>query len=488
MAGAGPLVDPLDLLLSNAEKDLHSFEQVLLRKEVAVPQDGQKALAKILQKVSQSARQAIREEASALGLNPQSDDKEALARRYQQFCVDLQELFLDYLRETDQAFFAPEIRWAIARVLKEMVPACKVVLRPCSQPVPRIQVFLNLERDLCRILFPEDPERLAGAADSPLFVFLSYPQIHARNPFFQTIIMSHEILHLRDEVRGLSRQLAGQVELKSVDFDALLQDLKRQPMLDATPSLPPVTIGERFGEDELRASISERWAKIISNWLAEITADLLAVRLFGPCYAVALADHSLANGVIDRDSDTHPCSRLRIGLILEELKQMGYGRHTTGVLGIASAQIRSIRELLAARPRRGANLLIYEKAKDYVHKARQRISERVRDDVGVDAYQAPAFHQEVGKLTELLEMGVPPGELLDLRAKTAEPAALRAIFNVAYTFQASRLDVLFDLLGAKTPESRIDSRSKLDELLLKAVELSEVSHAWKTAEKSGPEG
>jgi hypothetical protein len=479
----GDLSSPADLLLFSVERELHFFEQFLLRKEVAVPQPGQAALARILQSVSRQARQAMRQEMADLGDDPQPEDKQALALRYHQFLVDLQQSYLDYLRETDQSFSPPEIRLAITNVLGRVASGCKLVMNPCADPVPNISWSVNLEQYLCSLLIPDYSAPTPESSEEAVFVFLSYPQLHARDVFFQTIVISHEILHLRDHVRGLSQQLAGQINLAGADFSALVEDLRSQRILAATPSLPPITFGERFEEEQLKAFISAKWSEIMLNWLREVISDLLAVRLFGPCYIVAFSNHSLLSGVLAKHSDTHPSSRLRLELILAELRDMKYGRQQSGVLAVPTRQIQGIRGLLARPTPTTANLLIHQTAERYLRKARRQITELTRQEVGAETYLSSLFKQEVSSLIELLDIGVPPGELLDCSARTAHPAGLPAILNVAYVFQASHLTGFFDFVDAATPESRIESLSKLDELLLKALELSEVSLAWAAAEQ-----
>ena len=80
---------------------------------------------------------------------------------------------------------------------------------------------------------------------------VSYPQVHARNPFYHALILSHEALHVRDEIKRVSAKLASNFDLQPKDADEIVESLKKRPVLPATSLLPPVTLGERVTDPQL---------------------------------------------------------------------------------------------------------------------------------------------------------------------------------------------------------------------------------------------
>lgn len=120
------------------------------------------------------------------------------------------------------------------------------------------------------------------------FVFFNYPQAEGRNVFLHGILF-HELGHAIDWKKKISKKI-----IKAVNWPA--NNVLDDPLL-------PVTFG---------------------NWVEEIAADLIATQLWGPCVLFSSRLTSLAVGVMDADSHTHPSSRFRLQWILDHLNKMGY--------------------------------------------------------------------------------------------------------------------------------------------------------------------
>ena len=453
------------------------MEGVLQSKEVAVPQRGQKELIGSLRRVCGWIRHAFRAERSErAGASP--DHLVSLGSRYRLLIEEVQTEFLPYLVETDEAYCPPEIGMAVERLVRRTNANSVVVLHPSESRIPNIMAVLGLEAGYFRQLGTYAPSEAASAdKQGRLFVFLSYPQVMARSPLIHTIILSHEIEHLDDWKTGLSAELSSGMDLTSKDFEELVEDLGKLTIGGERGALPPLTVGELYEPDWITARVGERWIQVRDKWLAEIVSDLLAVRNFGPAYFFALGLWSLQVDAMYAHSDSHPCSRFRLTLMADELRSMGLTHYSAGALGTARAHFDQWNTLLEdPQPTQGE--LIHHIAERRVRHAFPQIREAVRRASAAGAALAADSKNEIEYAVKLLRHGAPPAEILQPSSRTLRPCPLAAIFNAYFIFQSAHLRDLYELLDAHSDEERREALLKLDKLILKAVEGSEVRRVW----------
>jgi hypothetical protein len=463
------------------------LEGVLQSKEVAVPQRGQKELIKSLLRICGWVRHAFRaERADQPGTSPEALIK--LGEFYRLLIGDVQSKFLPYLMETDEAYCPPEVGMAVGRLVRRIDTNSVVVLHPSESGILEIWAVADLEARFLRQLGAYAPPDAAPAGEEPrLFIFLSYPQVMAHSPLIHTIVLSHEIEHLEDWNTDLSAGLSSTMDLSSKDFEELVEDFGKLPIGGERGALPPLTVGELYGLDWIRARVGEMWSKLSDKWLAEIVSDLLAVRNFGPAYFFALGLWSLPAGVMYRHSDSHPCSRLRLGLMAQELRSMGLTYYSAGALGTARAHFDQWKTLLEG-PQPTQVELIHQVAEQYVRRAFPRIREAVRAASGAAAGLTMDKKDDIEYAVDLLKHGAPPAEVLEPSGHTLRPCPLAAIFNAYFIFQSAHLGDLYQLLDANTDEEKREALVKLDKLVLKAVEGSEVKRMWDDEAAAVPPG
>jgi hypothetical protein len=147
---------------------------------------------------------------------------------------------------------------------------------------PLHSTVATLEHDL--LISPSSPVKSAIRKTKRRLVFLTYPEPEGRNVFWQGILF-HELGHAIDWNKDITK--------------GILEDIKWKQ----TNSINPT---------------------ILENWIQEIVADLIAIRLVGPAMLFSSRSTSLTVDVLDSDSETHPASRLRFIWMLEHLAELGY--------------------------------------------------------------------------------------------------------------------------------------------------------------------
>jgi hypothetical protein len=151
-------------------------------------------------------------------------------------------------------------------------------------PNPLISITKQLKHDMQIDCSDSIKKEMAKLPE--YFIFFTYPQAEGRNVFLHGLLF-HELGHAIDWKKKISK--------------SLIKDIKW------------------LGKD-----LNSKIPNIFEDWVKEITADLLAIRLWGPCVLFSSRLTSLTVGVMDADCDSHPATRFRLWWMLEHLKRMGY--------------------------------------------------------------------------------------------------------------------------------------------------------------------
>lgn len=244
--------------------------------------------------------------------------------------------------------------------------------------------------------------------------------------------------------------------------------------------LPPLTMEEVYPRNEIERATKEACSEILENWLSEIVADLLATRIFGPTYFFSLARLSLSLGTMDQHSTTHPCSRMRLRMMLEELRSLGYLRKRKTDEIICSelqewaAYLKEEVKPISTPPYSSPHCSIAELK---ILATKNTLMTKVSQAIGSEEYKATAFHKEVWKLVELLDNGISPVEIKDANKRSIKPASMVSILNAGYVFFLAHMDRLYSMLK-NSGDINFKAVAKLNELLLHAMQASTISQRW----------
>lgn len=142
-------------------------------------------------------------------------------------------------------------------------------------------------REIEKSLSIERPKRVEEQVKELVdtLIFICYPQAEGRNVFLHGLLF-HELGHVIDSKKMIS--------------DPILKIIKN--WTGTNPNAP----------------------SILTSWVKEIVADLIAIRIVGPCVLFASRMAALTMEVMDNDSPSHPSSRFRALWMLEHLERIGY--------------------------------------------------------------------------------------------------------------------------------------------------------------------
>lgn len=353
---------------------------------------------------------------------------------------------------------------AIQDLISDIVQNFAPILNPYSGSTYAITAYPNLLDAYRDVLSPYVREKSDEEQVLPEWVvILSYPASESTNILLHTIMMGHEVIHLKDYVDNISSGLIATREIRII---------KQAVRTEAT----------RLNLDP--ASLFEATERVLRQWLAELVADLFATRIYGPAYLFSFARLSLALQVMDEYTERHPSSRMRLGMMLEELRSLGYL--------VRRRQTSKIREELhywldfAARPGPRPEDSRYV-AFQSIARAKARLARRVRAATEGQEFSVGRFMAEVPPLFEYLQHGIPPSEILDTQLRVSEPASIAGILNAGTLYYLQGMSELKDMLATVEEKPTIVAMTKLSELLARAIEASYAFKEWREGEGVAPE-
>jgi len=404
-----------------------------------------------------------------------------LCATYHKHLQRLQNEILDFVPLSDPSEQPFEIVEPLKALIQKFEPDFALILRGYSKQNYELIAYENLYESYVDRLLPYVPNEYRDLPTSPKwFIFFSFPQIHSRNILLHTIILSHEMLHLRDHILGITNELLCKIDISAQDIKPLVERISATHLPTDRPLLTPITLEEVLSRNEIERSTKEVCSEILENWLSELVADLLATRIFGPAYFFSLARLSLSLGTMDQHSITHPCSRMRLQMMREELRNLGYLRK------------RKIDEIIYSELEKWAAYLREEvkpismppQSEPYCNIAESKIlatkntlMTKVNQAAGSESYSAKAFHEEAWRLVELLDNGISPVEIKDQNKRSIKPASIVSILNAGYVFSLTHMDRLYSMLG-NPQDIKFKGVAKLNELLMHAMQASTISQHW----------
>lgn len=219
-------------------------------------------------------------------------------------------------------------------------------------------------------------------------------------------------------------------------------------------------------EDELeRVSLVEQTLKKIKNWIISISSDLLAIHTFGPSYLFAFFKHIFYTGTY---KFTAPLKN-RLKVMLEEIKNLEYTKNI---------QISKEIEKFEKHIEDEAGCTNSELTITFII---PKIKEEIRKLTIGKQYTLQIFEEEVPFLISLILNFIPPNEILDFRNKTSRPANIISILNAGWLLTTTQIDKVYQMLNAKTLEEKSQVNIKLNRLIQKAIELSEIHRKMREA-------
>ena len=299
----------------------------------------------------------------------------------------------------------------------------------------------------------------------PEFLFvINIPAVEANHILIHGIL-SHELGHALYAKANLAQELLPNIKVR----DDLIQGVLAS--ITGEQKAPPP-----LSELVLRKNITDRVTERITNWVMELSSDLIGIRIFGPAMFFAGVHLLSSFSHLDRASASHPPTRLRVKLMERLLK----GLYEVEKWDSTLQQFLKDWDEIAVSPINARSSV-------------DRIAlESINADVVIDLllaksdalgpippYSKEQWAKDISELTPHFLALIPPGE--DGSSDKPTPVMLTSIINAGWHVYLCHFDKFRAQLPASDAVDRLKSEKKLHELVLKALEISDTIIAWEEA-------
>jgi len=467
-----------DILLEETERSLRALEELAKDQRIRVVQKGQELLAETVETFARAARENF---AASRSETSDPDELRALSQLYQGLVRRIRERYIPCIGDPFGPITPPEITTAASAAVGRILDKFILTMGPSKKAFPETLIVSNVGAALVG-----NVEKWSAGVPPSLphgectLVALTYPEVQARNPLYFTLLLGHEVMHNLEAREGISEEVGKTVDLLPDEYRELVKHYTASPLLGW--GAPIVPLGANLTEAELQSLLSELWHQTRDSWLMEIACDLLAVRYLGPSYLFSCAQQFLAAGIIEAHTYSHPHGRLRLEMMLKELRSMGYswtqnkGRPALRYLASLSGSLKP--------PAQDSNEFLLQIAERGVRRGLPLLVQRVRSMKWPPSYEWRRYRGGTDPLLRLLKIGVPPAEIHLPKLAIRRAADTADVLNAAFEFQIAHLGHLYRLVGAESDEERLRAYWRFQDLILMALESIEVLRSWKQAREA----
>ena len=360
----------------------------------------------------------------------------------------------------------------LRRYVRSIIPESEIFVSSKAELNYRIQDIAEPLRKLFSEALSDTPLHSSCELLPQLLFVVNIPAVEASEILIHGLL-AHELGHPLYKKHALAGKLLPNIKVK----DELIKSLVK--------TLSETRQGQQTSEPELRSRerVTEQVTSRTTGWVVELCCDAIGIRLFGPAMFFAAVHLMIAFKHLDEGSKTHPPSRLRIKLMIRMLKQLYPVDKWHDKL---QAFMRDWDEISAdaVTPRSMFDHVAIESIDD---KALDLIAETSSLAVPeLRSYTAKQFEDDSAELTRLLINYIPPGERGPYgRAVSVE---LVSIINAGWLVFLCDFERFRKKLPAGDGEARSAAKTKLHELILKALEISEMKTAWEEARLDSQRG
>ncbi|MFI5117559.1 MAG: hypothetical protein ACHP8B_12770 [Terriglobales bacterium] len=279
-------------------------------------------------------------------------------------------------------------------------------------------------------------------------------------------VLAHELGHALYDNREVAKDLLPKIKLDEDLIKSMAKTIHEEQLKQGNPT----------PELRLRKQVTQEISGRVNGWVKELCSDAIGIRLFGPalCFAVA---HLLTSFIhMDKGSETHPPPRLRVRLMIRMLKQ----------LYSVDKWRPDLQSFLRDWDEVSANHIPGSNYYDQValETTTDTVLDLIAEASGLAAsaakcYTTERFDHDVAELAPLFLNHIPPGETGPYGRGT--PVELASVINAGWHVYLCDFETFRKSLNPKDGDTRFTAATKLHELVLKALEISEMKTAWEGA-------
>ena len=288
-----------------------------------------------------------------------------------------------------------------------------------------------------------------------IFGIVSFPGLD-QNDVLAQVMLAHEIGHLLDEARNISKiysyedKVVASCKIPSDKIDEIVEN-RMKGEFNNTPEL-----WAHFIRNSLEVYETNNIKDWIIRWIKEFTADIIAVRLIGPAFFLALTRFATSLISIDDIVENYPPIRIRLQKVIEEMENeeagLGYIKffedHQDNPTSdsVAKVLLNTFQQyktlILSPRSTISQPLNEYNKQNESlrIEAANLSISDyldtvikNIREVISKDNQKCFKLKEEIFNVTnDLHNRNIPPTQVIYFDKKHIEPLGFETILNAGW--------------------------------------------------------
>lgn len=314
--------------------------------------------------------------------------------------------------------------------------------------------------------------------------FIKFPFIESKSALLHTVF-AHELGHIKDFVDGISKAALSGIRVNQASLDKLIKEVGQtevgllwpQGTAQKQQGAPPQQLTfQHLYADKLAQMVFSNTTQIITNWVKEFVADLMAGRILGPAFVFALVEVSAIMQVLDKHGKTHPSSSLRLKFLLAELERKRF------LSDLSNADLRN-RLISCKRELDNKDLTPtdpYQRlAFETIDANMKFVRDAIDDAKGLYEFTVDDFNRDVERIgADYLSKGIPPIDSWNPARNTSERWNLVSVINAGWLVYLTNINGFYKVTGSVSESEQFGALNNYSELLLKAIESGEIMELW----------
>jgi len=405
---------------------------------------------------------------------------EELEQKVKRFCKFLPYLcnLLEYIEGSEVQNTPAALIRPLKRLVRHYLLNSEIIFRSYSQ---LNYSFAPLTERLRKVFSGEIFKSLLEGLPE-FFAVVSFPKVESNYVLLHCMV-GHEIGHGLYQEKNLGEVL---IPLVTIDKSALDQIAK--VIIETESQGQDVSGKQQLSETELGESLRVKELltklinKVIGNWVEELAADAFGICIFGPAYFFAFINFVSAIQLLRSSSYTHPSPSIRMKLMWHLLKSdQKDSADSLSFERIFEDKTKDfVQQWVKVASKEGPPLHpIY----DIVEKSITpiiicHICSKVIEGMNGSEYTIQKYQKNISTLCDLIKNLIPPNEMVDFKQKKTTSSDVVSILNAGWEVYLSFMDEFSKNFEVVYKDNKIECDKKLNELLLKAIELSEIKTRW----------
>ena len=411
-------------------------------------------------------------------LNSQIDIIDVLANRLDQE-VDIDETgfrrigiflevlhnFLNYVINISTTNIPIELLPIFKKILTENDSSYSIILRPDTD---FNYSFIDYSKIINEIFWP-----LSRISDVNICI-INYPLSETNNLLLNCILF-HELGHLLIEELNIREEIKEElVEITSKNISEYYNALKEHyDNIKKITHLDELTLDDFvIDEDYQKSKIAEKLHEILTEWIDEIIADLIAFHYIGVAYILAISEFLLIHKTATQYSDSHPPLFLRLKILFKLYTKMRYGSKMQifGTVTKHIAKYKKIAQDSFNKHDKNIDTLKCIVLENKIINTSNNILDILHDKLSQTRPTFVRAHIE-SAVKSYLNL-IPPAEYFIYESKRRESQTPFTILNAAWIVKENNRKQLYRLFSGNDKEARIS----ISDLAKKALEVIEYSN------------